>query len=180
VKRVGIVALIIAVVAFGSWHFIKATPQYSLFRFGAALKQHDADAALRYIDVDAVVDNHFRDVAKEMDAKSEKSQNPWEQIGTGLAKGLMNLMLPNLKEAAKSELRAAIEEPSSATEKKKFDPFKGVASWRDFDIEKQGKIALVTKRSDKAFFMKLSQTQDGHWKIVQLKSKEFKPELPKN
>jgi hypothetical protein len=179
-KKVGIATVLIACLAFGTWHFIKATPRYSLYRFGVALKQHDAEAAFRYVDVDAVVDNHFREVAKEMDAKSEKSQNPWEQIGSGLAKGLMNLMLPNLKETAKSELRAAIEEPSDATGQKKFDPFKGFASWRDFDIEKQGKIALVTKRSDKNFYMKLSQSADGHWRIVQLKSKEFKPELPKN
>ena len=97
-------------------------------------------------------------------------------MGNNFAKGFINLMLPTLKDRAKSELRAAIQEPTES--KNKFNVFTGTAAWRNFEIEKQGKIAIVTKKADRDFSVKLSQVPDGHWKIVQFISNDLKPSLP--
>lgn len=173
-RKIIIATSMVVVLIGGGWHHLKQTPQYSLYRFGQALKQHDSETAFRYIDVDAVVDNQIRNVIQDTESQQASSSNPLEQMGDNIAKGLMGLMLPVLKESAKNEIRAAIQEPTKPGNKASFNVFAGASSWRDFDIEEQGKIAIVTKKTDNNFKIKLSQVHEGHWKIVQFSPLNFK------
>lgn len=175
-KRIATVVLIAALVFLGVASYVRHTPQYSLYKFSQALKQHDADTAFRYLDVDQVVDNLVQNTVHQMEA--EKSPSLTDQIGNEIAKSLISLVLPSFKEAARSEIRAAIQEPAKTGKSGNrgvFKVFAGSGAWHDFSVERQGKIALVTKKSDKDFSAKLAQEEDGHWKIVQLTSKEFRP-----
>ncbi|GFO69534.1 hypothetical protein GMLC_31130 [Geomonas limicola] len=176
-KRIATVALIATLAVLGIASYVRHTPHYSLYKFSQALKQHDADTAFQYLDVDQVVDNLVQKTVHEMEA--QKAPSFTEQIGNDIAKGLISLVLPTFKEAARSEIRAAIQEPTKSGNRGVFKVFAGSSAWHDFSIERQGKIALVTKKSDKDFLVKLAQEKDGHWKIVQLTSKEFRPAFGK-
>jgi len=176
-KRIATVALIAALAVLGIASYLRHTPQYSLYKFGQALKQHDADTAFHYLDVDQVVDNLVQKSVRDMEA--QKGPSFTDEIGSNIAKSLISLVLPSFKEAARSEIRAAIQEPGKPGNRGVFKVFAGSTAWHDFKVERQGKIALVTKTSDKDFSLKLAQEQDGHWKIVQLTSKDFRPSFGK-
>lgn len=177
-KKVATIAAVVAIVFLAVGHYVKDTPQYSLYKFSHAIKQHDADTAFQYIDVDAVVDNLFTALLQEKEKNRQPSLNPLQAMGDAVAGDLIKLLLPSFKEAARGEIRSAIQQPDKPGDRGVFKVFSNGGSWRDFHVERQGKIALVTKKSDKDFSLKLAQAPDGHWTIVQLMSKDLKAPFP--
>ena len=176
-KRNVAIASIVAILLLAGAHLVHGTPQYSLFRFAHALQKHDADTAFQYIDVDAVVEALVTGTIQETVANQEPSFPPRE-TGDEATKAFISQILPSFKEAASNEIRAAIQQPAKSGSRGVFAFFTGSASWRDFDIKKQGKTAYVTRKSDKAFAAKLAQVSDGHWKIVQLMPQDVKVSSP--
>ncbi|MEW6615011.1 MAG: DUF2939 domain-containing protein [Thermodesulfobacteriota bacterium] len=162
-KKISIIGGFLIVVAIVGFLYVKGTPQYSLYQFRNAVENHDADTAIKYFDVDSIVDNLMTDFMKEEEAK--KPKNGWEAMGQNFARGLMVLMLPRMKEAMKGQLKTAITTPSDDKTAVK-DIKKGSIS--DFEIKTEGKMAIVSRKDDPKVKFKMVKTPEGYWKIVQL------------
>ncbi|QXE92787.1 DUF2939 domain-containing protein [Geomonas subterranea] len=165
-----VVAALIAVLVAG-FVFVKGTPQYSLYQFKKAVQNHDPDTAFKYLDVDSVVDNLALDLinSKEM---NKPASNPWEEAGQTMAKGLMTVMLPSIKEAMKGQIKTAITTADSEKSEndKGTNTIKGLnkGSWSDFDVKVEGKMAIVTNKQDEALKFKMVKSSEGYWKIIKI------------
>ncbi|KAA0894288.1 DUF2939 domain-containing protein [Oryzomonas rubra] len=162
-KKLMIFVGVIVVVVVSVFVYAKGTPQYSLYQFRKAVENHDADTAMKYFDVDSIVDNFMNDFMKSQDEK--KPANEFEAMGNNLAKGLIAMMLPAMKESLKGQLKTGITTPSDDKTPVK-DIRKGSLS--DFEIKTEGKMAILSMKDNKNVKFKMVKTPDGHWKIVQL------------
>jgi hypothetical protein len=91
----GLVVLLIA--AAGGWYYISGTPQYSLYRMGAAMAARDAEEAEQYIDIERVAD-------RAVDAIYEGRSKPVASEGWGaaMADGFLELLKPVVKARTKT------------------------------------------------------------------------------
>lgn len=161
---IGIGILFVLVSAF---LYVKGTPQYSLYQFSKAVEAHDAETALKYFDVDSIVDNLVNDFVKIQEEK--KPANEFEAMGKNFTKGLMAMMVPAMKEALKVQFKEGITKQSEdKSPLKKFNNFK----WSDFEIKMEGNTAFLSRKDDKELTVKMVKTSAGHWKIVQLTMKD--------
>lgn len=163
-KKLGIAIAIVALFV-GSWTYLTGTPQYSLYQFKKAMANHDAETAFKYFDIDSVVDN----LATELMNSKEMNQgaSATDRLGQDFAKGFLALMLPTLKETMKGQLKRAITTPS---DEGKDTPIGGLSkgSWSDFDVQVEGKMAIVSKKDDPNLKLKMVKSSAGHWRIVQM------------
>ena len=162
-KKLIIFMGIIVVILVSGFVYAKGTPQYSLYQFRKAVENHDADTAMKYFDVDSIVDNLMNDFMKAQDEK--KPANEFEAMGNNFAKGLMAMMIPTMKETLKGQLKTAITTPSDDK-----TPLKGIqqGSLSDFEIKTEGKMSIISRKDDIDMKFKMVKTTDGHWKIVQM------------
>ncbi|GFO63660.1 DUF2939 domain-containing protein [Geomonas paludis] len=170
-KKLVILAVSLTAVLVAGFTFVKGTPQYSLYQFKQAVQNHDPDAAFKYLDVDSVVDNLASDLMNSQEMNKPTS-NPWEEAGQNMAKGLVTVMLPSIKEAMKGQIKTAIT--TAESEKKEGDkgtnPIKGLSkgSWSDFDVKVEGKMAIVSNKQDDSLKFKMVKSSEGHWRITQI------------
>lgn len=170
-KKLVIGAVILTAVLVAGFAFVKGTPQYSLYQFKKAVENHDPDAAFKYLDVDSVVDNLASDLMNSQEMNKPTS-SPWEEAGQSMAKGLVTVMLPSIKDAMKGQIKTAITTADS--EKGEGDggtnTIKGLSKggWTDFDVKVEGKMAIVTNKQDHALKFKMVKSSEGHWKITQI------------
>lgn len=163
VKKILISFAVLLSLIISAFVYAKGTPQYSLYQFRKSIENHDADSALKYLDIDSVVDNMMQDLIKEQEVKHPSS--PAESFGNNFAKGLMTMMIPAMKEALKGQIKAGITTPSD-----KKTPVSGIqkGSFSDFEIKTEGKMAILSRKDDKDLKLKMVKTPEGHWKIVQI------------
>ena len=102
-RKIYIAALaIIVFLAVGYFH-VRSTPHYSLYMLKKAIEKHDPDEALKYIDIDSIVNNLGRNLFgnKEKGASQETSRK-------SSLKGMVADDLPGIKDSIRSSLREAI------------------------------------------------------------------------
>ena len=109
-----VVTIIIALLASG-FFYVRSVPHYSLYMLKRAIENHEPDEALKYINIDSIVDNLGRDfLGKDSGGNSQESgKNP-------SLKGMVTDALPGIKESIRSSFRAAIA--SHGDNKQKKDP----------------------------------------------------------
>jgi len=137
------------------------TPRRSLSELRTALLNHDADAALRYIDVDSIVENMVQDIFLKYEVKSD---DPLALLGIRAGRQAALALMPGVKELARNRVKAAITSPDEGGY---FEYVKKGSVWY-LDIAADGDTALVKPivKSDTSFRMR--RMADGHWKIVQI------------
>jgi hypothetical protein len=109
-----VVTIIIALLASG-FFYGRSVPHFSLYMLKRAIEKHKPDEALKYINIDSIVDNLGRDfLGKDSGGNSQESgKNP-------SLKGIVTDALPGIKESIRSSFRAAIA--SHDDNKQKKDP----------------------------------------------------------
>ena len=140
---------------------LPGTPRHSLDELRTALLNHDADAALKYVDVDSIV-NHMVDeafVTKELKAKTDL-----DAMGLALGRSLVSSLLPQTKALIRKGVYAAIE---SDDQLGYFSDIKRSSIWY-FTIEQEGDIAIVTPRGDDKVRFKMERADKGYWRITEL------------
>jgi type II secretion system protein G len=147
------------VLALGAFFYIKGTPRYSLYKLKKAISNKDAEDALRYIDIDSIVDN----MAKDLYLNEPMPSNKWEAMGRSIGQGMVMLMLPAVKETMKSQIKTSIV---SSDDKSKLAGLK--ANLRDLNIETSGKTAMVAPKDDHSVKFKMAKVNDGYWRIVEI------------
>ena len=169
---IGMSFFCIVLIVAGLFFYIKGTPRYSLYQFRSAVDDRDVDGAMKYLDIDSIVDKLAQDVITPRE--EPPAQNEYEQMGRNFGKGLMMLMLPALKEAAKTGIREQIANPKHPGQEGKYN-FTSARSLWDLSVEQTGNIAVVSISDPKSAVIKMRKAPEGHWRIV-----EFITDLPKS
>jgi hypothetical protein len=137
------------------------TPRRSLSELRIALLNHDADTALRYVDVDSVVDALVRDVFRKHEAKMD---NPIAKLGIKAGKEAADVVMPGLVAITRWQLRTAI---TSDDQWGYFEDIKKSSVWY-LNIEVEGDVAFVKPKGKSDIGFRMARTSDGHWKIVEM------------
>jgi hypothetical protein len=107
-----VVTIIIALFSSG-FFYVKSMPHYSLYMLKRAIENHEPDEALKYINIDSIVDKLGRDfLGKDSgDNSQESGKNP-------SLKRMVTDALPGIKESIRSSFRAAVASHGDNTQKK--------------------------------------------------------------
>jgi hypothetical protein len=140
---------------------LQGSPRHSLGELRTALLNHDADAALKYVDVDSIVAHMVEDTfqAKESGAKTDL-----DALGLALGRALSSAMLPQTTSLIRKGVRAAIE---SDDQLGYFSSIRKASAWY-FTIEEKGDTAVVTPRGDDKVRFIMERTDKGYWRITEL------------
>lgn len=161
-KKILSLSVAVVVLTFcGAYAYITTTPHYSLYQLRNALKNHDPEQALLFIDIDSIVDNFLRNTIQKQNASSK---NHWEKMGNSFGAGLALMMAPAMKESLKSQFKSAI---ASADDKGDFQKIKNARFW-DGEIAVNGGSAILTINNNGITKFKMIKTTDGHWKIIEI------------
>ena len=128
-KAVLLVPLAAALILFGCT--TAGSPRRSLDELRSALLEHDAERAVRYIDVDSIVDCMARDIIERYE---KKAGSPLGLAGVLVGKQAAALAMPYIKEAVRKEIREAI---ASSGETGYFHDIRRASVWY-LDIEVAG------------------------------------------
>lgn len=141
------------------------TPRRSLAELRTGLLNHDADAAMRYVDMDSIVENMVRDIFMKYETKSD---DPLALLGVKAGRQLANVLMPGVKELARNRVKAAITSPDEGGY---FEYVKKGSVWY-LNISADGDTALVKPMGKSDISFRMKRVADGHWQIVQIIKEE--------
>ena len=182
-KTLVLTGIIIALLFIG-FFYARGTPHYSLYQLKRAVENHDPDEALKYINIDSIVDN----LGKSFFGKEREGTD--QRKGQSLSlKGLVAEAMPGIKESIKVSFRASIAGRSgeNQTEKTAVQPHKNQGPsmvnieiegfdvrklketnlW-DIIIQKDGISAMVSLKNNPGIKAKMIQTSAGNWQVVEI------------
>jgi hypothetical protein len=137
------------------------SPRRSLDELRSALLAHDAERAVRYIDLDSVVDCMARDIFERYEKKAD---SPLALAGVLVGRQAAALVMPAIKEAVRKELMEAI---ASSGDTGYFHDIKRASVWY-LNIEVSGESAMVTPRGKSDIAFRMAKTGEGCWRIVEI------------
>jgi hypothetical protein len=137
------------------------TPRRSLNELRTALLNHDADTALRYIDVESVVDGLVRDIFRKHEAKTD---DPIAKLGIKAGKEAADAVMPGLVAITRWQLKAAIV---SDDQWGYFEDIRKASVWY-LNIKVEGDAAFVKPKGKSDIGFRMARTGDGCWKIVEM------------
>jgi hypothetical protein len=155
-----LIALLVSCCIFSSCA-LQGTPRHSLDELRSALLNHDADAALKYIDVDSVVAHLAEDTFK---AKESSAKTDLDALGLALGRAIGSSILPQITPIIRKGVIAAI---ASDDQLGYFSSIKKSSVWY-LSIDEKGDTAVVTPRGDDKVRFKMERTDKGYWKITEL------------
>jgi hypothetical protein len=169
------VALLVVFLVIGFYYF-SGTPRYSLYKIGQAVKNHDSGEFHKYVDVDRIVDHVAKYAIQEVVAEMEENQpiDDWGRGGQEFDKELATMMLSNMMEALKPQIRQKITEFIEDTDdEREGSPLVGATL---ADIQTEGSTSLVTLENEKTgekIRFKMAKSPDRYWKIVEIDLESF-------
>lgn len=137
------------------------TPRDSLSQLRSALLNHDADTALRFIDIDSITDHLAKDILNRYDA----SDDVLTSLGITVGRRMQPLLLPFIKEAIRKQVRRSI----SSTDDSGYFSYirKAHIFFLNVTMEGDGRAFVEPKgKSDIAF--RMAKAEEGDWRIVEL------------
>lgn len=164
-------SILFALIVFGVAAFfaIHNTPRYSLYWFKKAILDHDAESALRYLDIDSIVDNMVKDIFDKPEQQKEPSKNQSEMPMKNIGKDIIMQNLPTMKKQLKEQLESAI---ISYNDQAALDNLRK-ANVLGLVISMEGDLALVKIRGKDKVAFKMAKSPEGPWKIVAFNMKEL-------
>lgn len=142
------------------------TPRRSLDELRTALLNHDADAALRYLDVDSIVENMVRDIFAKYESSSD---DPMALLGLEAGRQVASLLMPGVKDLATRSVRAAID---SGGEGGYFEYVRQGNVWY-LTISEKGDTAVVRPRGKSDISFEMKRVTPGWWRIVHIIKEGF-------
>ncbi len=140
----------------------KDTPRHSLNELRTALLNHDAETALKYVDVDSIVDCMVKDIFLKYETKAD---SPLEMLGLKVGREAAKIIMPGVKELARLQVKKAITSPDEG------DYFtyirKGSVWYLNFDVDQDTAWVAPKGKSDIRF--RMQRSPDGYWRIVEIK-----------
>jgi hypothetical protein len=144
----------------------KDTPRYSLNELRSALLNHDAPTALRYIDVDSIVDCMANDMFLKYEAKAA---SPLAMLGLTAGREAARIIMPGVKELARAQVTKAITSPDEGDY---FAYIRKGSVWY-LTIDVGGQTAWVAPKGTSDIRFRMQQVPDGYWRIVEIKKERI-------
>ena len=153
-KKLAMIGAVCFVVVLGAvvvgWLYVTSTPQYSFYRLRKAIYEKDGDTALKYFDIEKIIDNRTARMIT-----SHKSN----VLGWSIAASMKPLL--------NAEFKAAI------TEDIKNSDAKGISLIRIFRMvnaikKGEGEIAFLSWKNEAELFFKMKKSSGGYWVIIDL------------
>ncbi len=164
-------SILLFLIVFGIVGFlaIHNTPRYSLYWFKKAILDHDAESALKYLDIDSIVDNMVKDIFDKPEEQKEPPKNQPETAMKNIGKDIVMQNLPAMKKQLKEQLESAI---ISYNDQAALDNLRK-ANVLGLVITMEGDLALVKIRGKDKVAFKMAKSPEGPWKIVAFNLKEL-------
>ena len=160
-------ALLLALLS--GWYYLMGTPQYSIYRFAVAIRDRDAAAAERFVDVDRVALAASDVVVGEYLAGNSRAARGIEALGQGTARGAAAQALKPLVAArVRAEIRKTAAAQGSGTSGFLL-PAGIIGAFRRLDVAREGPGAWVSYtdiRSGQTRFW-MTQQPDRSWRITE-------------
>jgi hypothetical protein len=162
--------LLVLVIALGTGYlFIKETPRYSLYWFKKAILDRDAENALKYLDIDSIVDNMVKDMSSGNDKEKAQPKDPSKGSMKNIGKDVIMQNLPTIKTQLREQLKSAIVSYNDRTVLDNLNR----ASVLGLEITEEGDMALVRIRGKDKTAFKMVKAPGGHWRIIALNLDEL-------
>jgi hypothetical protein len=160
-KATTLILLLLVIFLVSGGCTLSNSPRRSLSELRTALLNHDADTALRYIDVDSVVEGVVRDIFLKYEAKAD---DPLAMLGLQVGKEVAHAVMPGLRAIARRQVRAAI---MSDDEWGYFKDIRKASVWY-LTITVDGDRAIVVPKGKSTMSFRMARTDEGYWRIVEI------------
>ncbi|MBA4391098.1 MAG: hypothetical protein C0399_09185 [Syntrophus sp. (in: bacteria)] len=170
-KLILLSSVLVALIVFGVAGFLSIhnTPRYSLYWFKKAILEHNAESALKYLDIDSIVDNMVKDIFDKPEQQKVTSKNQPETSMKSIGKDIVMQNLPTMKKQLREQLESAI---ISYNDQAALDNL-SKASVLGLVITMEGDLALVKIRGKDTVAFTMAKSPEGRWKIVAFNLKEL-------
>jgi hypothetical protein len=161
-RRVGHKVALLVVCAILLWPgcALRDTPRYSLEQLKTALVNHDAETALRYIDVESVVDRFIKEKLSDYGTRTD---DPLGLSAVVRANDISAFAKPIFVRMGKEALRKAV----TSDDPDFFNDLRRVSVWY-FSVTNEGETALVEPRFKSNVKFRMARGEDDHWKIIEI------------
>lgn len=160
---------ILIISGFAGFFSLYNTPRYSLYWFKKAILEHDAESALKYLDIDSIVDNMVKDTFDKQEQQQEQGKHQPAAPMKNIGKDIIMQNLPAIKKQLREQLESAI---LSYNDEAALDNLRK-ASVLGLVITMDGNLALVKIRGKDKVAFQMAKSSEGPWKIVAFNLKEL-------
>jgi hypothetical protein len=160
---------ILAFLLLAGYFYVKGTPRYSLYWFKRAILKHDAEEALKYIDIDSVLDNMVKDMSDEPDGEKVQPKSEPKKPMKNIAQEVIRQNLPTIKEQLREQLKSAV---ISYNDRSTLDKLNR-ASIFGLHIIIENNVAMVKVRGKDKVAFTMARAPEGHWRIIAFNLKEL-------
>jgi hypothetical protein len=186
--KIYITALVVVVFLALGFFYVRSTPQYSLYMLKRAIEERNPNEALKYINIDSIVES----IARSLLNKNEKDPGQDTNKRTAL-KGVLIGALPEIKESIRSSLHKAILSRGKSIAKSNPDNATGITDQRahgfsigeiaignfdvrriekislwDLTVKNNGGTAIVSVKNNPGIKAKMARIDTGHWQITEV------------
>jgi hypothetical protein len=169
--KVPIISVVILLLLVSGFLYVRTTPYYSIYQLAGAVNNHDPEKALKFIDVDSIVENLVKNLSANEHALKPSTR---KAIIAGIS---MNMA--SIKEGITQYIITSIRSGDSGNATKQesaggigFGNFninrihKNII-W-DLDVTTKGTTAFVRMKDKPERKVRMIRTPEGYWKIVEI------------
>jgi hypothetical protein len=163
-----VAAAALLLVALCGWYYLEGTPQYSLYRFGAAVHDRDAAAAERFVDVDRVAAAASEVIVSDYVAGNPKVGQELGALGPGVVRGAGQVVKSLVAARLRGEIRKMAESGGQGPAVLAL-PVGVYAVFREAGVTREGTEAWVTypePRGGQTRF-RMTQRPNRWWRITE-------------
>ncbi|MBA4418738.1 MAG: hypothetical protein C0392_12645 [Syntrophus sp. (in: bacteria)] len=169
--KVPVISGVILLLLVSGFFYLRTTPYYSIYQLAGAINSHDPEKALKYIDVDSIVEGLVKNLSANENALKPASR---KAIITGIS---MNMA--SIKEGITQYIITSIQsgDAGNATKRESTGGI-GLGNFNinrihkniiwDLDITTKGTTAFVTMKGKPGQKARMIRTPEGYWKIVEI------------
>ncbi len=139
---------------FAGWQYVKAQPQYSMYKIYEAINNRDYTTFKQYVDMESVIDTAL---AESMEANKSGADSE-------LAQAFISLLMPAMKDAANTAIKKSVE---SGEFQQEFAQ-DGIMGYATAKVVRNGKVATITLTSDKKSTDYKMRDMGGYWQIFEM------------
>ncbi|NQU99559.1 MAG: hypothetical protein HQ538_02375 [Parcubacteria group bacterium] len=161
--------LIICLLLSGGYYWWVGTPQYSVSQIKKAIKTHNMELGIKYIDTDAIFNNFWTDIKEEtIDEIPEADE--FEGFGMMLGLQMIENMKPVMEERFKQGIESWFLAPTGESQeiintKENFET--GTFWQKDLKIEKQGNSTYI-ELPDNVKIVLTKKEKERYWVISKI------------
>ncbi|MTI87648.1 MAG: DUF2939 domain-containing protein [Balneolaceae bacterium] len=176
--------LLVLVAGSGYWYWT-STPRYSINQIEQAVKTHDVTTFKKHVDIEGLTSRMIDDMLDEA-TRDVSSDDPFEELGAAMGKGLVKLVKPMLVSQAEKQIIRYVETGETdieASEQTKGPSLDGFARKLGFKgdlvesisyIDRDGKTAYAGLEFNHAdldttlTIELMMRDMDGYWQVAEV------------